>query len=280
MSSASQKSSAEFSEARLLVSDFDGTMFDTFEPSPNGIGVNEAYRLAIEAVFDFDSTALERYQADGEHQNRTPTEIAHSLMPNATREGVKRIAGQLVAAKLDILLEQIGQPLTDGALWPRTVPGFADFWSTLTAKRKAGQQVSTAIISAGHAEFMQKSFEIAGLEMPDFMVTDETVRSLYSALPVHKLTKPSILPMDIIRAQWLSLYCDSEEEKQALEPESINERIVYLGDDPNKDAALAMNAGVRFVYIHGADRRAARAAWKSMKARLELGLIAVEGARQ
>jgi hypothetical protein len=34
----------------LGVSDFDGTQARTFEPTPDGIGVNEAYRLAIGTV--------------------------------------------------------------------------------------------------------------------------------------------------------------------------------------------------------------------------------------
>src|ERR1700751_1254835 len=94
-----------FRSAYLLTSDFDGTMFDTFETSPNGIGVNEAYRIAIEQVFDFDREALDRYDEDGGHNNRTPLQIAASLAPQASDRGIKRLAGELVAAKLDCLLD-------------------------------------------------------------------------------------------------------------------------------------------------------------------------------
>lgn len=276
MSSASQNgSSAEFRNAQLVVSDFDGTMFDTFEPSPGGIGVNEAYCLAIEQVFDHDTTALERYQEAGEHQNRTPTEIAASLAPSATPKGVKRLAEDLVHAKLDLLTDQIGQELSDGTAWPRPIPGFEEAWQEISAARTEQEPISTAVISAGHAEFITKCLESAGLELPDFMVTDETIRGLYSNLPLEKLTKPSPLSMEIVKAQWMSLYTTSEiEQKMLIAVHGIKHRIVYTGDDPIKDAQLAANAEVDFVLLTPDNPEEA---WQRTL-RMGLASVVIEGA--
>ncbi|HMS50010.1 MAG TPA: hypothetical protein PKA02_01045 [Candidatus Saccharibacteria bacterium] len=62
--------------AMLGVSDFDGTQARTFERTPDGIGVNEAYRLAIGTVMG--ERALATYMRNGEHRSRTASEIVAS----------------------------------------------------------------------------------------------------------------------------------------------------------------------------------------------------------
>jgi hypothetical protein len=57
-----------FCEAYLLAKYFDGTVAETFERSPNGIGVHEAYNLAVEGLFG--AKALKRYMASGGLRNR------------------------------------------------------------------------------------------------------------------------------------------------------------------------------------------------------------------
>ncbi|HVV66506.1 MAG TPA: hypothetical protein VHB72_00335 [Candidatus Saccharimonadales bacterium] len=276
MGSASQNgNSAEFSQARLFVTDFDGAAFDTFEPPVGGVGVDEAYRIAIGEVFG--GLALARYDEEGGHKNRTPTEIAQSLSPDTSGRGLKSNARQLVDVKLDILLEQIGLPTTGGKPWPQPIRGFEAFWSGVSMARKDGTPLSTGVLSAGHTEFIERCFESAGLEMPDFMYTHETAEGLYANVPVENLAKPSPVPMEIITSLWLSKLFANAQEAAQLSRSQIKDRILYSGDDVYRDRKLAENADVDFVHIPAINPENG---WEVAALRLHLGSLAIEGAEQ
>jgi hypothetical protein len=262
-----------FISARIRIDDFDGTEFDTLEPSPSGVGVNEAYKIAIEEVFSFDIDALRKYEADGEHKNRTPAEIALSLAPNASPKGLSKLTNELVQRKLDCMMDQIGKPLPDGDLWPRPIPGFLECTRKIEAAKEAGALITTAIISAGHNAFIKKCYDVHGLAYPDIMVTDETINGLYSTQPLHRLTKPSSLPFWLVKAQWVNLFADNGEDFADLMSSPSNTRMVYAGDDPKKDAGLAANAGIPFVYIDKAGNT--KLSWQTVELVLSLGSVAL-----
>lgn len=260
-----------FPQAELLVADFDGTTHNTFESPDGGVDVDEAYRIGIVRVFDFDKDALMRYEAGGGHRNRTPAEIVHELAPKSTPEGLQRLTEELVEVKLELLLEQIGKPIDGGERWPRPMPGFIDFWDSVQKARDQGRDITTAIISAGHAPFIDRVFEESGLEEPDIMVTDETIRGLNSPLPPDKLAKPSVMPLSLAKIQWLNLYGLDIPSEEVDPP--IGGRITLFGDSLEKDGGLATNGGVHFVHISPENPAAG---YEELSRHLELGQAALK----
>lgn len=238
-----------FEQTRFDVADFDGTMYNTFEQAPaQGIyGVDEAYRMSIEKTLYFDKDAMRKYADQGEHQNRTPLEIVDALVPNCTSQGLEHLTADLVRAKLDILENQIGKPLGDGAVWPRPMPGFVDYYQFATAGSQTSIPVVKGVLSAGHASFIRKCLTLSGLEQPDVMITDETIRGLNSILPPDQLSKPALLPLQIAKLQWVSIY-DRTGSVDLNCPE-VNDRTTVIGDSEEKDGGLARNAGVEFIHV-------------------------------
>ena len=209
-----------------LVLDFDGTVANTFEPSPSGLGVEGAYEYAVSHLFG--TLALEGYKRDGGLQNRSPGEVVEALR----RAGFGKdydtasITDELVRLKIDCLIGGIGQPLHDGVLWPRLTRGFADFWRCMSADAT----VFTVILSSGHRAFITKTFEVNGLPLPNLMVTDDELRALPQ--PLHK-PNPQL---------WHYML------------ETANATFgsaVYVGDDQVKDGELARNVGVPFFHFTG-----------------------------
>ena len=245
-----QRPAAEFENACLDMQDFDGTIADTFEQDSarDIFGVDEAYRVAVEETLPDDKDALKRYEDQGEHRNRTPAEIIESLVPDRSQKEQKVLTGKLIVAKLDVLEGQIGKPLSDGALWPRPQPGFIEYSDTVSKINASGEYIDQAIISAGHASFIEKCLDLYGVSRPEIMITDETIRGLNSRLSSEKLTKPEIAPFMLAKFQWLLLYGLTEAPK-GLAPH-VNNRISLIGDSEPKDGGLARNAGIEFFHVN------------------------------
>lgn len=234
---------------KLLATDFDKTTHDTFETAPAlGIyGIDEVYRSAVDEVFCHDKEAMRKYTEQNEHSNRTPAEIVHSISGDLDPANLDKLTDQLIEVKLRTLSQQIGRKLLDGAIWPRPLPGFEDCWQKVTKSKTTPKTINTAIISAGHTVFIRKTFEVHGLEQPDILVSEETIRGLNSDLPPDRLAKPNVLPLSIAIVQWLNIHKVLEK----VDPSDIilKPRILYVGDDESKDRAMALKAGVDFVLI-------------------------------
>jgi hypothetical protein len=230
----------EFAQRELSANDFDGTIAITSEPAPNGMTVALAYEAAVQRVLG--TNALSEYQAGGGLRNRAPSEVIIELAPTLETEAVRRKTEDLVSAKLSVLSDQVGQRLPDGAFWPRPTEGFTDFWTKITAH----PQMDTAIVSSGHQAFIERFYEVQDLPGPDLMVTDDDMRPLMEYLAPELCVKPGRLLLDIVHGRWLALH-DIEPTYENLK--TSRERIIYAGDDPNKDGGLADNAGVRFMHI-------------------------------
>ncbi|MCK4539547.1 hypothetical protein KAU09_00150 [Candidatus Parcubacteria bacterium] len=265
----------------LLVYDFDGTVADTFQPSPNGVGVYEAYRLAVNNIFGQDG--LKIYDQAGGLQNRAPEEIVslvlagndqmikqaevcfdqknktlRRLVPDGKGAPLKWINGDknclqktitemLVLIKLSYLMDEIGTSFSDGAVWPRPCVGFWDFIRAIEDLRMENLDIQNAIISSGHDEFIKKTFAVWGFDPPRIMLTDDDMRGRNYPAEFQKRVKPSSYLFDIIQSSWISdgiLFSEYARHIELIY--DTRRRMMYFGDDLNKDGGLAMSAGVPF----------------------------------
>jgi len=62
----------------MLLVDFDGTIAQTFVPSPRNLGITEAYRLSCEDIFGPEILPL--YDSIGGLQNRGPIELVSTFL--------------------------------------------------------------------------------------------------------------------------------------------------------------------------------------------------------
>jgi hypothetical protein len=259
-----------FADARLLACDFDLTVAHTFEKPPNGIDVGEAYSIAIEDTFGTE--ALQTYLQAGGLHNRAPLEVVQSLRPDANTRELDELADQLKSAKLTLLLDQIGTRFADGTVWPRIMPGYLEFKERLEQVREDGVLIDDIIVSSGHHAFIAGTYEAWGIPKPTGIVSEELMRTFPPTMPPEALVKPSRLVMQITRNIWRTSYDVSPDE---MDVSGELERIVYAGDDPNKDGQLAENSGVAFVLI---DPNNSAEGWQRVATRLDLGALALEGA--
>jgi len=265
----------------LLVFDFDGTAFDTFEPNSKGIGVHEAYRLAVKDIFG--EKGVQIYDDCGGLKNRAPEEIVYSILnedktllgqaescfdshcktlrrlvpegKGAPLEWVasdngrlqKTIAEMLVLIKLSYLMDEIGSRLEDDCMWPRPCKGFIQLLNAVRELRSEGIDVQCAIISSGHELFIRRTFESWGYDLPPIVLSDDDMRGKTYPVDFKQRVKPSPYLFDLVQAEWISegILFSSYARHIEMFRES-RQRMIYFGDDLSKDGELAKNAGVPF----------------------------------
>lgn len=267
----------------LLVTDFDGTAADTFQPNPKGIGVNEAYQLAVKEIFG--ETGLSAYNQVGGLGNRAPEELIaliletgeevvllqsaercfdhksktlNRLVPEGKGAPLEWIPGDknrlqrtiaelLVLEKLSCLMDEIGTEFLDGRVWPQPCAGFLEFFETVDKLKNSGVNIRLAIVSSGHDEFIKRTFSVWRLNSPDIIVTDDDMRGRRYPEDVERRVKPSSFLFDLVQSRWIGREILFSEYARHIELiiES-RKRMMFFGDDPNKDSELAKNAGVPF----------------------------------
>lgn len=253
----------------LFVSDSDGTIFNTFESSPNGVDVKEAYNFAIQKVLG--GIAFKIYNEAGGLRNRAPAQVVAFLMRSeyavhfletAERffkndKEMKKLEGLiptgkgaplvwnnydhiplltelLVLVKLNYLMEHVGAKLSNNERWPRMFNGVDRFIYCLEQEHG----IDFCVLSSGHEFFIQKCFNIHGLSYPTIMVTDDDMRSK-THFSVEERSKPSPVLMQYIKEKWA--------ERHNLLPQNITEtKIAYTGDDLLLDGMTAQSAKARF----------------------------------
>lgn len=257
---------------KLLSLDFDGTIALTSESAPGISTVNEAYAQAID--FHIGTPAADTFLSAGGHNHRTPAEITRDLIPEASIEQIEEIAGDIAKSKLGLLIDQIGTSLPGGAVWPRLTDGFKVAWSSLQTRHSRNSPVDTAIISAGHTPFIDKTFSVHGLEHPDILVTDDVLvgQGLGVLSPEHR-AKPRTLPLDFA----IFLWCARNKMPYAeAMPGAFQEgSVLHVGDDPVKDQELAANRWVDFQLL---DPKTSTETWLHVAQWAELGVTALDGA--
>lgn len=228
----------------LLGLDFDGTMALTYEPSPHGIGVNQAYEMS---VFDlFGEEGLNKYHEIGGHRSRSPLEIVNLISAHGVNSQQDR-AEKLVKRKLHYLLGEIGLKNADGSIWPRPTPGFIEFWNTIPIIN-CGQKdfkIDTAVISSGHIDFILETLDVWGISHPDFLVTEDDVRNRKHP-ELERRVKPGTLPLALAHKSWLTHQGIAVTKENMPFIVQSKSRIVYFGDDPKKDAGMAQRGRVNF----------------------------------
>lgn len=233
-------------EGELLVaSDFDGTLNFTDESGPNIADVNDGYKIALEKVLG--AAAVTRFTVQGGHQSRTVAEIVKAAQPDLVGDELTEKTTAVREAKLDVLLSQIGNPLPNGGVWPRLMPGARPAWEGIS-RLSQRRSITTAVISAGHTEFIRKTFALHGLEEPHVLITDEVINGLgLGDIPNDYRTKPAPLPLALASTVWLAQLGAKHHDDKVLE--NATERIIYIGDSREKDGGMAANFGVAFRHL-------------------------------
>jgi len=253
----------QLQEMTAAVFDFDKTVAETFRPSPNGLGTEEAYALAVSMVLGKHGEQVYRGQGLG---NRAPTELVRDIlkagsMPDmlscaqmylemnaaildglvppgkgmplvwSEEKQVEVIGELLTRAKLMVLVDELSHH-PDGSIWPEPCSGVLEFMREL---QKRG--IATAILSSGHELFITRAFELWGAEAP-LMLTDDDVRGLTS-VSLNEKMKPHPFLFELLIRKWQDV------QSWAHEP-AHRRRFFYFGDDIVKDGRLAASAGLRF----------------------------------
>lgn len=235
---------------KLMIIDFDGNAANTFTASPNGIGVKEAYEIAIHNIFG--DTGERLYRKIGSLQNRAPSELVADLfsaakdsqelinhgkvfhenqngnlsrfVPEGKGAGLTwndsqpetTLAEMLVLRKLELLTAEIGPE------WPKPFEGVLSF-----LKQCEEKGIKVIILSSGHELFIKKVFQLWGVKAPE-MITDDDLRG---KTPYLSKPNPALIEFVLKKAPKCT-------------------PIYYLGDDPIKDGQLAINAGIPFGWFN------------------------------
>jgi phosphoglycolate phosphatase-like HAD superfamily hydrolase len=243
---------------KVVSADLDGTILDTFALSPNGIGVEVCYAMALRDMFGCEqllenigglqnraspqviaavlaldpmlgARGLGYYQRHGEELR---TLVPHGKGAKCNGDLAATLTETLVRVRLKYLLPEISRQ------WPRPYDGVLDFLGELE-----NDDGEIGIITSGHTLFVQKAFAIWGIKCPRLLVTDDDMRAM--GLPPEKACKPSPVLMDALHMTAAFAGIDADV-------------IAYVGDCPIKDRALAWNSNVRFGWFNPAKADAPR----------------------
>ncbi len=245
---------------QLFIADFDENLFHTFVPPPNGLSVEDAYTKAIWHMWG--ERGVRTFWRCGGLGNRAPSELIDLMLkinsdlgkhPERSLNFVGNQFGGasassiftevLIKKKLEILMSQI-QRFPDGTMWPGPTKGALDFLRWVSEQPHLG----LAIISSGHEEFIRKTFEVAGVPQPDFMVTEDQIRYRKYPKDIRDRVKPAPFPLALVHQWWLrkNLYGPSYHDGNFNNIASQERRrFVYTGDG-TKDLHMALKGEVTF----------------------------------
>ncbi len=260
----------------LFGSDFDGTVAQTFAPSPNGIGVTEAYRLACQKIF---GSGFELYEEIGPLDSRSPMEVIRALLPTSKNGSVligkarkfldsnheslqgfvpagkgaglnwssedphSVITEILVRVRMQLFWDEIGARFPDGRVWPEPCAGFLQFYGALRTFAShcvlRGIRLEFGIVSSGHDRFIERCFDAWQVPRPELMVTDDLMRSpLCSHIPPERRIKPQTGSFEMLRGECRTKFgCEAASE-------------TYIGDSLRADGGLAKNLDIGFIWFN------------------------------
>lgn len=260
----------------LFASDFDLTLFDTKALSPRGIGLEEGYEYAVGKIFGL--RGLDLYRDEGGLRNRAPSEVVTSL---AEKDGsileyarerygkfissgvenplsflgawsagskVSILSEMLVHFKLQLFLDEISKS------WPLPYPGVADFFRIIR-KTKMREKISLhiGILSSGHFKFIRKTLALWDMPEPAVILTDDDLRQLRYPKLAKDRVKPAPFPFRFLHYRWLKRLNGNKPIRLSHIRASLP-RMMYFGDDSEKDGGLARNVGVPFGWYQGNEK--------------------------
>lgn len=222
--------------ARFVGLDFDGTIAQTFKPSPHNIDVETAYLAAVDVVFG--AKGLAQYQHEGGLRNRAPAEIIRQLAPDASNVDHANLLPLLVTKKLAVLVDEISPE------WPEPTDGYRHFEAALSTHPNR-DDISRVIVSSGHDPFIQRTYETWGIPMPEVIVAQEKLSEIAANSGETLPDKPDRRVMEYAHMAWRGMASIVEARKSFQQDIP---RMLYVGDG-TADAELAASTGVRFFHI-------------------------------
>lgn len=262
--------------------DFDGTIADTFKKGPNLVGVNEATNNGIKDIFD--ELGVSRLKELGGLSNRAPSELINLILKTSDREmlikraqdffekkgeelslivpknksvplvwyekNIEQLITELfVRQKLSYLLEQVGKHTADGQIWPPLAQGFSEFWGVLQKLKREELPIDTVVISSGHDIFIDRVFKLYNLTLPDIVVTEDDIRGKKYPKEIERRVKPGELPLAMAHFTWLKQQGMDQLNFDLQTTREVKERMIYFGDDLNKDRKLSEGARINFGFF-------------------------------
>lgn len=235
----------------LVLSDFDGTLFDTFSPSPNGIDVRKAYALALRDLFG--DKAGEWFIGNPDLSMSTPTEIVSQailkfgFLPDNISD-LRVLTNYLVNFKLDYLLSEIGLTGKHGKIWPQPLEGAVGFIRTIGQLKQESVPIDFGIVSSGHEKFIRRTLDLWELPQPDILITDDDIRNRIYPSEASRKFKPGTLPLALAHQEWIR----PEKQNGASFVDLAREtkgRVMYIGDSVEKDFGMARAGNVLFCLV-------------------------------
>jgi len=227
----------------LVLTDFDGTLVNTYEDSPSGWNVEKASRVAIEEVLGEDGLRI--FNEVGGVKSRAPIEIVRDTQRalGNNDELTVELTKSFVDKKLSLMIPAINED------WPRLYPGVHHFL------RKAGRDgywFDVGILSSGHDLFIRRVLDVNGINSEDLIIVTSD-SGLTRPFPERDTFKPNPYQLAEAHHQWLMRYEDHPPEEYNGSDIYIGRSLgkpnmLYVGDDPTKDGGLA--EGSRIPYIH------------------------------
>lgn len=260
----------------LALSDFDGTVADTFIGADSGkITVGQAYKRSVADVFG--SGGSDVYREIGGLGNRDVYTLVVDLLSHGPQDELAdsayryihqqgphldefagdgnqirwndrvsvplNITRALTAQKLSYLLPQIDES------WPKPCKGFLDFYDRLTQINHTEENalIDFGILTSGHTRFINRTFETWGRPVPDLLITADDVSNNWNRFPdpVERF-KPGLWQYQVIREQWLRQYGLGGDFNavQLSQP-----RTLYIGDSRHHDGGLSERARISFAHF-------------------------------
>jgi beta-phosphoglucomutase-like phosphatase (HAD superfamily) len=244
-------------EIPIVAFDWDGTIADTFTPSPRGRGVEAGYRHGLGELFG-DAELLDRI---GGLRNRAPAQVVAAVLDLDEAHGERGLAyyrdhkaelrGYVPRGKgirhrnpsiADVLTETLVRIRLSYLMpeitpeWPKPFDGVIECLALLQSRG-----IRIAVISSGHTAFIEKTLNVWGVRVPEVVVSDDDMRAF--GLPPEVTCKPSRLLMEtMLHGAYMSICGNTAHAACNV--------IAYLGDCPIKDRALAQNSEVRFGWFN------------------------------
>lgn len=226
----------------LVLLDFDGTLANTFEPSPNGWDVESASGYAISQVFGREGTRV--FEERGGLLSNEPGELVAAIAAKVGSgdSALAELTQRFVNAKLELLMEEISPQ------WPELYPGVKGFVGAVSEGRLP---VDIGILSSGHDNAIRKVFEVNGLDAPRILVTSYLLRERNKP----KLHKPHPYQMAEAHRRWLvqrsilPRFDGFPNGEQYMGRSLGKPNMLYVGDDPVRDGGLAAAGRIPFVFV-------------------------------
>ncbi|MBI4097527.1 MAG: hypothetical protein HY426_00640 [Candidatus Levybacteria bacterium] len=227
---------------------FDGTTFNTFEPSPSGIGVHEAYDRAVRDIFGDEGHIL--YSVEG-LQNREPGQLFDTLckklgidvesMFGSRKDGIRKF----VETKLSYMLGDISPE------WPKPYPGVVDFFKAVEEGRLP---VEIGGATSGHEPFLDKAYKENGLNPPKIKITSDDINALVE--PKRHKYRPYPYQVAVLHFQMLRLlrgdgyFVNMDESGRFLNREDgVKKHTIFIGDHPIIDGGVAERSRIPFGFV-------------------------------